>query len=260
MSAKYWIKLYHEILDDPKMGMLPDNVYRRCIEIFLLAGRLDDEGQLPCTTELCWMLRQRPDTFEPELKHLENVGILTRTKTGWVVTNFRKRQAAVTDAGRMKEYRKRLKKSENAVTKPLQDSYNSVTIRNTDTDTDTDITTTIGAQSQKSTLDQIGLLCKLHFSDPSIEPFKSQLIEVINTNTAEKVLDAILIAISPERQNGKPKTWGYVLGILKNGNDKPKGTYKNGHNKPDTRPEFEKRIQAGKPITAEEFKRQLTGG
>lgn len=138
MSAKYWIKLYHEILDDPKMGMLPDNVYRRCIEIFLLAGRLDDDGNLPCTTELCWMLRQRPETFEPELNQLETVGILTRTKTGWLVTNFEKRQSAVTDAGRMKEYRKRLKKSGQNVTQPLPKSYDSVTFRNTDTDTDTD--------------------------------------------------------------------------------------------------------------------------
>lgn len=53
MAAKYWIKLYHEILHDPKMGRLPDNLWRRCIELFLLAGELgaevdeDDKGHLP---------------------------------------------------------------------------------------------------------------------------------------------------------------------------------------------------------------------
>ena len=29
---KYWIKLYHEILDDPKMGRLSDRTWRRTNE------------------------------------------------------------------------------------------------------------------------------------------------------------------------------------------------------------------------------------
>ena len=41
MGAKFWIKLYHEILDDPKMGRMPDRLWRRTIELFLLAGELD---------------------------------------------------------------------------------------------------------------------------------------------------------------------------------------------------------------------------
>ena len=42
MPSKYWIKLYHEVLDDPKMARLPDRLYRRCIEVFLLAGKSGD--------------------------------------------------------------------------------------------------------------------------------------------------------------------------------------------------------------------------
>lgn len=83
------------------------------------------------------------------------------------------------------------------------------------------VVTTI-ENSQKSTLDQIGYLCKANFSDPTKDPFKTKLIEAINTYTAKAVLEAIQIAISPERQNGKPKTWGYVLGILKNQTDQAK--------------------------------------
>jgi len=29
MGSPYWIKLYHEILNDPKMGRLPDRLWRR---------------------------------------------------------------------------------------------------------------------------------------------------------------------------------------------------------------------------------------
>jgi hypothetical protein len=113
MASKYWIKLYHEILQDPKMGRLPDNVWRRAIELFLLAGELDEEGKLPETEEIAWLLR-RPsiETFEAELAHLEKVGILSRLPDGWLVTKFAERQAASTDADRMKEYRKRKQKGQ----------------------------------------------------------------------------------------------------------------------------------------------------
>lgn len=47
MASKYWIKLYHEILDDHKMGRLPDRLWRRVIELILLAGEQDDEGLHP---------------------------------------------------------------------------------------------------------------------------------------------------------------------------------------------------------------------
>ena len=35
MSSFYWIKLYHEVLDDPKMALLPDRLWRRTIELFI---------------------------------------------------------------------------------------------------------------------------------------------------------------------------------------------------------------------------------
>ena len=46
MASKYWIKLYYEILDDPKLGKLTDWLFRRAIELFLLAGENDNDGLL----------------------------------------------------------------------------------------------------------------------------------------------------------------------------------------------------------------------
>ncbi len=122
MASKYWIKLYHEILQDPKMGRLPDNVWRRAIEIFLLAGELDEEGKLPETEEIAWLLRQPViETFEAELAHLEKVGVLTRLPDGWLVTKFADRQAASTDAERMKEYRKRKREGQESEKIPVEE-------------------------------------------------------------------------------------------------------------------------------------------
>lgn len=118
MPSKYWIKLHQEILEDPKMGRLPDNLWRRSIELFLLAGELgsdlkeDDRGHLPATGEIAWRLRQLEERLEAELHQLAQVGILTQTETGWFVTNFVKRQKHVNPAERMKQYRERKREKE----------------------------------------------------------------------------------------------------------------------------------------------------
>jgi hypothetical protein len=151
MAAKYWIKLYHEILQDPKMGRLPDNLWRRCIELFLLAGELgaeideDEKGHLPSTEELAWYLRQSPERLEAELVELAQVGILTKTESGWLVTNFAKRQKHIDTAERMKQYRERKKKKElqesDAIDKDMV--TRNVTKRNIETDKESELDSTL---------------------------------------------------------------------------------------------------------------------
>lgn len=112
--ADYWIKLYHEIIDDPKMATLPDRLWRRAIEVFLLAGKLcpDKSGELPDTRQLAWLLRMPTDDLQTDLVQLASTGILQATKSGWEVVNFNKRQSAVPGAERVKQHRERKQKQE----------------------------------------------------------------------------------------------------------------------------------------------------
>ena len=131
--TKYWIKLYHETLHDPKMGLLPDRLYRRTIELFLIAGEQDDEGYLPPIEEIAWTLRQDVEQLETEMIELQRKGILSMVDGRWLVTNFAKRQAPMDKA----EYMRRKRAEETQ--EQYQGVTNSVTSGNTDTDTDTDI-------------------------------------------------------------------------------------------------------------------------
>jgi hypothetical protein len=116
MASNHWIKLWNEILDDPKMGRLPDNVYRRCIELFLMAGEIDRGGNLPDTDAIAWRLRvMDEDALQDELSHLEKVGIIKQTKSGWVVVNFAERQRA-----RTATERKQLERQRKATTEPAE--------------------------------------------------------------------------------------------------------------------------------------------
>lgn len=109
--ADYWIKLYLEILDDPKMATLPDRLWRRTIEIFLLAGKLsrDKSGQLPDTNQLAWLLRMPTDDLYLDLQQLSNSGLIKKVNDGWKVVNFEKRQEAVTSTERSRHFRKKEK-------------------------------------------------------------------------------------------------------------------------------------------------------
>lgn len=181
MASKYWIKLYHEILDDPKMGQLPDRAWRRVIELFLLAGELDSGGLLPPVGDIAWRLRVDETELLEDLSVLEDVGIIRETDDGWLVCKFAERQAAVPAAERMRRMRERRRKEqyyqretaattggateEHAaevaeeqakVTRGITESVTEnnarcgagVTKRNTDTDTDTEYTTTASARAR----------------------------------------------------------------------------------------------------------------
>jgi DNA-binding transcriptional regulator YhcF (GntR family) len=129
MSAKYWIKLYHEILHDPKMARMNDTLWRRTIELFLMAGETDRGGALPAIEDMAWQLRINPAQLQSELSDLQNVGIISTENGEYLVSRFSERQEPMKKA----EYMQRRRD-----TKQKQEHYQSVTNGNADTDTDTD--------------------------------------------------------------------------------------------------------------------------
>jgi DnaD/phage-associated family protein len=102
-----WIKLYIEILDDDKLGLLPDWLKWRMVQLFLVAREKNRDGLLGPVSGLAWRLRISEDDLIGALRTLSEIGIVAETPDGWLVVNFLKRQAPVTTAERVREYRKR---------------------------------------------------------------------------------------------------------------------------------------------------------
>lgn len=90
---KTWIKLYTEVLHDPKMGRLTDRQYRTCINLFLLAGQIDQDGALPQLDDIAYHLRTDTASLSADAMALAAVGILTQEGDDWTVTRFAERQA-----------------------------------------------------------------------------------------------------------------------------------------------------------------------
>lgn len=129
MASTYWIKLYHEILHDPKMGRLPDRVWRRAIEMFLLAGEQGDSGTLPPVPDMAWTLRVPEETLIEDLTALAAVGIITRNGETWIVTRFAERQSAAPDTERSARYRERKRHEQYTVTGASRGRHEAVTTR-----------------------------------------------------------------------------------------------------------------------------------
>lgn len=108
MASKYWIKLYHDILDDGKVGRMTDRQFRRMIELFLVAGEEGEEGELPSCEDIAWRLWRRKNAtyLEKDMDALMEIGVLEKPNGKWRIKNFKKRQAAMSSAERAGRYRK----------------------------------------------------------------------------------------------------------------------------------------------------------
>ncbi|MEN6507016.1 MAG: hypothetical protein ABFD92_20975 [Planctomycetaceae bacterium] len=121
-----WIKLYTEILRDPKMGRLTDRQGWTFTRLLLLAGTVDG-GTLGSLEDIAWSLRIQPVDLSDDLAVLSELGMVEQSQIGdWTVVNFEKRQArppsaepeAVTE--RVKRHRENMKRECNEDVTTLQ--------------------------------------------------------------------------------------------------------------------------------------------
>lgn len=102
-----WVRLYVEILDDPKTAMLPDGQFRLFCESLCLAKYADMGGDTGLTVEqLDWRLRRKT---AKSVKALCDVGILILTEDKTVaVTQWAKRQfESDSSTDRVKKHRQK---------------------------------------------------------------------------------------------------------------------------------------------------------
>ena len=218
--ADYWIKVYHEIIDDPKMATMPDRLWRRTIEIFLLAGKLskDKSGQLPDTNQLAWLLRMSTDDLLMDLSQLASAGILKKNDSGWIVTNFEKRQSASSNTERVQQFRERQRKQQyyGDETQLKRNVAQINRIQNTESETETE------TETEKTTSSSGGNFAKLvREYEQNIGAITQKTSEILSDDFDTYGYELCSSAITEAVRQNK-RTWSYVQGILKN-------KWNNGH-------------------------------
>lgn len=93
-----WIKLYTDVLDDPKLGRLSDSLKWRFVQLCVFAGECDAEGYLTddheplSVTDIAWRLRIPANTLQVEIDELAGVGLVQEDDGIFLVTAFSTRQ------------------------------------------------------------------------------------------------------------------------------------------------------------------------
>lgn len=106
MKSRYWEKLWHDILDDNKLGPLPGELKWRFVQLIILAGQTGEDGRLPDVPDMAWRLRLTEDQLRSDLPTLARRELIELDADGrWFVTNYAKRQAAMDANERQRRHR-----------------------------------------------------------------------------------------------------------------------------------------------------------
>lgn len=137
-----WIKVYTEFVDDAKFASCTDSAKLRFIQLMLIAGECDADGDLVAGGEwlkldqLAWRLRVMHDQLETDVQTLIALGVIARTKQGLTIVNFDKRQGRPQSVKR-EQWRARQQRHR-TVTRDSRVSNAGVTLTDKDKERDKD--------------------------------------------------------------------------------------------------------------------------
>lgn len=136
----YWLKLYTDILDDPKYFKLSKEARLGMYELLLVAKKIENgelTGQLPCIEDIAFYTRRSVEEWQKVIPELVSVGVISDGDQP-VIKNYTKRQDAIPNDERYKQYKK--KRNANGMQRKPTKSVGEVeTEVDVETDTETEV-------------------------------------------------------------------------------------------------------------------------
>lgn len=139
MSGKPWFRLYADMPDNTKVGMLDDASHRAWVECLCFATRQGESGKIGTLDEINWMARR---DYSEQLKVLLERELVTQIGDVYYVKNWRHRQReSDTSKARTRKYREAKKsgKSKKDVTSHTRHQKRHGDAPDTETDTEKEI-------------------------------------------------------------------------------------------------------------------------
>ncbi len=100
--AGYWLKLYTEIIDDPKYHRLSDQAKIGMIELMVVAKKCNRNGELPSIEDICFYTRRPVEWWGKVIAELEKIEFVINSENSVIIRKFAERQKAVNEAERQK--------------------------------------------------------------------------------------------------------------------------------------------------------------
>ena len=199
--AIYWIKLYCEILDDPKIGKMPEWLFARFVKLLLMAGREGKDGMLPPVEDMLWILRPLDEGKMLEsLRMLEEVGVTHQAGDGrWCIVNFAKRQAAASPAERQRLHRQNVSRI-----------VTSQNVTHIDTESESDIDSVVEEVAQPAPENKN----VFRMYEQEIGPLTPAVSNKLKAAEEDYPAEWIILALQTSAINNA-RSWSYAEAILK---------------------------------------------
>lgn len=91
-SKSLWLRLYTEILNDPKVQRLPDSLFRAYINFLCIAKEYSDNGVLPPKKDIAFFLRCPENSVKKFCDGLKKVGLLDEENDSFIIHGWNNRQ------------------------------------------------------------------------------------------------------------------------------------------------------------------------
>ena len=99
-----WLKLWFDLLDDPKTGTLPDATFRLWIGVLILAGENRMLGWFP-RENIAWRLRLPEPEVTAHLEKLIAAGVVSEQAGRVAITQWTSRQGGIARTAKSREAR-----------------------------------------------------------------------------------------------------------------------------------------------------------
>jgi SOS response regulatory protein OraA/RecX len=101
----HWWRAYNEAVNDPKLQLISDSLFRAWFNIMCIASAND--GILPAVNDLAFTLRMKPEQVAKVITQLHGHGLLDKTETSFAPHNWNGRQyKSDVSTERVKRFRK----------------------------------------------------------------------------------------------------------------------------------------------------------
>jgi hypothetical protein len=171
----YWLKLYTDILEDPKYFRLSDNSKLAMYEIYLVAKKIEDgeiTGNLPPVEDIAFYSRRPVEWWKQAFSELEKAEIVEIKGGTNKIRKYAERQNPVPDTERSKQYRKR--KNHDNITKRDGDTETD-TYTKSESETNTDAVAEVNPDNNNN--DSLGDLTKIFIDLTHLEPEEKKMSE-----------------------------------------------------------------------------------
>jgi hypothetical protein len=131
-----WLRLYDDLLDDPKAQQLAPVLFKHWINLLCLASKSEPRGTLPAITDVAFRLRVTSQKARTILNELASVGMIDAEGETFQMHNWSERQRESDNvAARVRKHREGVTRNEDVT---LQKRECNALDTDTDTDTDTE--------------------------------------------------------------------------------------------------------------------------